>query len=44
MASAQFFRRVLRRDGDAAVLAALLDAGDAADFFDYACEHGGPPG
>jgi hypothetical protein len=22
----------------------LLDAGDAADFFDYACEHGGPPG
>ena len=31
-------------DGDAAVLAALLDAGDAADFFHYACEHEGPPG
>jgi hypothetical protein len=42
--SAQFCRRMFRGDGDATVLAALLDAGNAADFLDYACEHGGPPG
>jgi hypothetical protein len=30
---------VVRRDGDAAILAALLDAGNAPDFFYDASKH-----
>jgi hypothetical protein len=30
---------MLRRDGDATIFSASLDAGDTTDFFHNACEH-----
>ena len=41
VAGFQFFRSTLGGYGDAAVFAALLDAGDASDFFDDAGKHEG---
>ena len=39
IAGLQLLRRVLGLNDDAAVFALLLDAGDAADFFDDSSEH-----
>src|SRR6202020_3473647 len=41
VAGSEFFGCVLGGDGDATILAALLDAGDASDFFHNASKHEG---